>query len=67
MAPLQVLRVWVFTFAFLSIGLTTRLRELLVGGARPFFAFTAGVVVNIILGFFLSTQVFAHFWGSLGQ
>jgi uncharacterized integral membrane protein (TIGR00698 family) len=66
-APLQVLRVWVFTFAFLSIGLTTRLRELLVGGARPFYAFTAGVVVNIILGFFLSTQVFAHFWESLGQ
>jgi uncharacterized integral membrane protein (TIGR00698 family) len=66
-APLQVLRVWVFTFTFLSIGLTTRLRELLIGGARPFYAFTAGVVVNIILGFLLSTQVFVHFWTTLGQ
>jgi uncharacterized membrane protein YadS len=66
-APLQVLRVWVFTFTFLSIGLTTRLRELLIGGARPFYAFTAGVVVNIILGFVLSTQVFVHFWTTLGQ
>jgi uncharacterized integral membrane protein (TIGR00698 family) len=66
-APLQALRVWVFTFTFLSIGLTTRVRELFLGGARPFYAFTAGVVVNIILGFFLSTQVFAHFWATLGQ
>ncbi|HUA89975.1 MAG TPA: putative sulfate exporter family transporter [Steroidobacteraceae bacterium] len=65
-APLQALRVWAFTFAFLSIGLTTRLRELLQVGARPFYAFTAGVAVNIALGYFLSTQVFAAFWGNLG-
>jgi uncharacterized integral membrane protein (TIGR00698 family) len=66
-APLQVLRVWAFTFTFLSIGLTTRLRELFTGGPKPFYAFTAGVIVNIILGYLLSTQVFGAFWAGLGQ
>ena len=66
-APLQVLRVWAFTFAFLSIGLTTRLRELLSAGSKPFLAFTAGVAVNILLGYVLSTQVFNGFWTQLGQ
>ena len=66
-APLQALRTWAFTFAFLSIGLTTRLREFVAVGARPFYAFTAGVVVNVALGFFLSTQVFGDFWNRLGQ
>jgi uncharacterized integral membrane protein (TIGR00698 family) len=66
-APLQVLRTWAFTFAFLSIGLTTRLREFASVGARPFYAFTAGVVVNVIIGFVLSTQVFGDFWNRLGQ
>jgi uncharacterized membrane protein YadS len=66
-APLQVLRTWAFTFAFLAIGLSTRLREFVSVGARPFYAFTIGVVVNVILGFILSTQVFASFWERLGQ
>lgn len=66
-APLQALRTWAFTFAFLSIGLTTRLREFASVGARPFYAFTIGVIVNVILGFFLSTQVFGDFWNRLGQ
>jgi uncharacterized membrane protein YadS len=65
--PLQVLRVWAFTFTFLSIGLTTRFRELLSAGSRPFYAFTAGVAVNIVAGFLLSTQVFGGFWTRLGQ
>src|SRR5882672_2975261 len=66
-APLQALRTWAFTFAFLSIGLTTRLREFAAVGARPFYAFTAGVIVNVALGYFLSTQVFGDFWTRLGQ
>jgi uncharacterized membrane protein YadS len=66
-APLQVLRVWAFTFTFLSIGLTTRFRELFSGRPRPFCAFTAGVLVNIVLGFVLSMQVFGDFWARLGQ
>jgi uncharacterized membrane protein YadS len=66
-APLQALRTWAFTFAFLSIGLTTRVREFFTVGARPFYAFTAGVAVNVVLGFILSTRVFADFWTQLGQ
>jgi uncharacterized membrane protein YadS len=66
-APLQALRVWAFTFTFLAIGLTTRVREFITVGAKPFYAFTAGVVVNLILGFVLSTQVFVGFWTRFGQ
>ena len=66
-APLQALRTWAFTFAFLSIGLTTRLREFVSVGARPFYAFTLGVIVNVVLGFILSTEVFDGFWNHLGQ
>src|SRR3984957_12506109 len=66
-APLQALRTWAFTFAFLSIGLTTKLREFASVGARPFYAFSIGVVVNVALGFVLSTQVFDEFWNRLGQ
>jgi uncharacterized membrane protein YadS len=65
--PLQSLRTWAFTFTFLSIGLTTRVRDFAAVGAKPFYAFTAGVVVNVILGFILSTQVFVDFWTRLGQ
>jgi uncharacterized membrane protein YadS len=66
-APLQVLRTWAFTFAFLSIGLTTRLREFRIAGARPFYAFAIGVCVNLTLGFVLSTRVFGDFWSRVGQ
>jgi uncharacterized integral membrane protein (TIGR00698 family) len=66
-APLQAFRTWAFTFAFLSIGLTTRIREFASIGARPFYAFTIGVLVNVVLGFVLSTQVFNEFWNRLGQ
>src|ERR1700722_706237 len=66
-APLQALRTWTFTFAFLSIGLTTKIRELAAVGARPFYAFTLGVLVNGVPGFLLSTQVFGEFWNRLGQ
>jgi uncharacterized integral membrane protein (TIGR00698 family) len=66
-APLQAFRTWAFTFAFLSIGLTTRLREFVSIGARPFYAFSIGVAVNVVLGFVLSTQVFNEFWTRLGQ
>jgi uncharacterized membrane protein YadS len=65
--PLQAFRTWAFTFAFLSIGLTTRLREFVSIGARPFYAFTIGVAVNVVLGFMLSTRVFSGFWNQLGQ
>ena len=66
-APLQTLRTWAFTFAFLSIGLTTRVREFRSVGARPFYAFAIGVAVNLALGFVLSTQVFGDFWSRVGR
>jgi uncharacterized integral membrane protein (TIGR00698 family) len=66
-APLQALRTWAFTFAFLAIGLTTRFREFVKVGGRPFYAFTSGVAVNLVLGYVLSTQVFVDFWTKLGQ
>lgn len=66
-APLIGLRTWAFTFCFLSIGLSTRLRDLISAGARPFVAFSSGVAVNVILGFILSTMVFSSFWEKLGQ
>ncbi|MFM0499027.1 YeiH family protein [Paraburkholderia caffeinilytica] len=66
-APITALRTWAFTFCFLSIGLTTRLRSLTATGLKPFLAFTAGVVVNIAIGYALSAHVFAPYWNSLGQ
>ncbi|HTH59413.1 MAG TPA: putative sulfate exporter family transporter [Paraburkholderia sp.] len=66
-APITALRVWAFTLCFLSIGLTTRLRSLSATGVKPFLAFTAGVAVNVVLGYLLSAHVFAHYWNSLGQ
>jgi uncharacterized integral membrane protein (TIGR00698 family) len=63
--PIKALRTWAFIFCFLSIGLTTRFRELASVGAKPFWAFTSGVVVNVILGFILSTMVFASYWQNL--
>jgi uncharacterized integral membrane protein (TIGR00698 family) len=63
--PIKALRTWAFIFCFFSIGLTTRFRELAHAGTKPFWAFTSGVVVNVILGFVLSTIVFADYWQNL--
>jgi uncharacterized integral membrane protein (TIGR00698 family) len=64
-APITALRTWAFTFSFLSIGLTTRFRELANAGIKPFIAFTVGVVINLILGYFLSVVIFGHYWSSI--
>lgn len=64
--PIKTLRTWAFTFCFLSIGLTTRWRDLASAGARPFLAFTAGVAVNLVLGYLLSVVVFGSHWAALG-
>jgi uncharacterized membrane protein YadS len=64
-APITSLRTWAFTFSFLSIGLTTRLRELASAGSKPFVAFTAGVIVNVILGYILSVVIFGHYWAAV--
>jgi uncharacterized integral membrane protein (TIGR00698 family) len=64
-APVKDLRTWAFIFCFLSIGLTTRFRELAHAGRKPFLAFSAGVAVNVVLGFILSAYVFASHWANL--
>ena len=65
--PIKNLRTWASIFCFLSIGLTTRFRELASAGKKPFAAFTAGVVVNVLLGFVLSAYVFAQHWSNLSR
>lgn len=66
-APIVLLRTWAFTFCFLSIGLTTRFATLSSTGIKPFVAFTAGVAVNVVIGYLLSVHVFAPYWSALGQ
>ena len=63
--PIKNLRTWSFIFCFFSIGLTTRFSELAHAGKKPFLAFSAGVVINVILGFILSVYVFASHWTNL--
>lgn len=60
--PIKNLRSWTFIFCFLSIGLTTRFRELAAMGKKPFWAFTIGVIVNAVLGFVLSILVLGNYW-----
>jgi len=65
-APIKTLRTWAFTFCFLSIGLTTRWRDLASAGPRPFLAFSVGVAVNVVLGYLLSVVLFGSYWSALG-
>ena len=66
-APIEVLRNWAFTFSFLSIGASMRLRGLAPVGGDALIAFSAGVVVNLVLGFFLSAVVFESYWSAIGR
>jgi uncharacterized membrane protein YadS len=66
-APITTLRIWAFTFCFLSIGLTTRFSSLAATGKRPLAAFAAGVLVNVAIGYLLSAHVFAAYWEKLGK
>ena len=36
-------------------------------GGRPLAAFSAGVVVNVLLGLLLSVVVFGGYWAKLGH
>jgi uncharacterized membrane protein YadS len=64
-APITSLRTWAFTLSFLSIGLCTRLKDFVAAGSKPFIAFTAGVIVNLILGYILSVLVFGGEWANI--
>ena len=65
--PLAAIRTWAFIFCFMSIGLTSRFKELKEAGLKPALAFTAGVLVNVTLGFLLSVYVFGDYWAQLGK
>lgn len=64
-APIKEIRTWSFTFCFLSIGLTTRFKELTAVGWKPLIAFSAGAIVNVILGFLISTLILGSYWAAL--
>ena len=63
--PIKKLRSWAFVLCFLCIGLSTRFKDLVKFGLKPFWAFTIGVVVNVPLGWFLTTQVFVNYWRAI--
>lgn len=63
--PIKKMREWAFVLCFVSIGLSTRFRELATFGLRPFWAFTIGVLVNLPLGYLLTTKVFSSYWRAL--
>ena len=63
--PLVSLRTWAFIFCFLSIGLTTRFRDLAPVGWKTFSAFSIGVLMNVVLGYILSVYVFGSYWSNL--
>ena len=65
LAPLVSLRTWTFIFCFLSIGLTTRFRNLHIVGWKAFWTFSIGVAVNVILGYVLSVIVFGDYWAGI--
>ena len=64
-APLVSLRTWTFIFCFLSIGLTTRFRDVHIVGWKAFWSFSIGVVANVILGYVLSVIVFGDYWAGI--
>lgn len=61
-SPVKTLRTWAFTLCFFCIGLTTRFKELASVGWKPFAAFTAGVAVNVPLGFIMSVLILGSYW-----
>jgi uncharacterized membrane protein YadS len=63
--PIKKLRSWAFVLCFLCIGLSTRFKDLATFGLKPFWAFTIGVLVNVPLGYFLTTQVFVDYWRAI--
>jgi uncharacterized membrane protein YadS len=64
-APLVSLRTWTFIFCFLSIGLTTRFRDVHIVGWKAFWAFSIGVAANVVLGYILSVIVFGDYWAGI--
>jgi len=64
-APIKTIRTWAFTFTFLSIGLTTRFKDLTAVGWKPAAAFGIGAIINVILGYLLSVVFLHAFWSNI--
>ncbi len=64
-APIDTLRNWAFTFSFLSIGASLRIRSLAPVTGNAFVAFSVGVLVNLVLGFILSAVIFEPYWNAI--
>jgi uncharacterized membrane protein YadS len=56
--PIKTMRTWTFIFTFFSIGMTTRFREFVKFGAKPWLTFFIAAIIVIVLGFILSFYVF---------
>ncbi|MBF0448466.1 MAG: putative sulfate exporter family transporter [Magnetococcales bacterium] len=65
LAPIGAFRGWAFIFCFLSIGLTTRIRELKSVTVQSFSAFSIGVAINVLAGYFLSVHIFGDYWSRM--
>jgi uncharacterized membrane protein YadS len=63
--PIGAIRGWVFIFCFLSIGLTTRFRDLKAVNAQTVMPFSIGVLINVLAGFILSVYVFGDYWAAI--
>lgn len=63
--PIVELRNWAFIFTFLSIGLTSRFKELASVGWKPFAAITTGILVNVPLGYLLSVVIMGNYWTTI--
>ncbi|MCR6546060.1 YeiH family protein [Dehalobacterium formicoaceticum] len=61
----EELRNWTFIFAFLSIGLTSRLKDLTFEGWKPFAAIGIGVLVNIPIAYLLSVVIMGSYWAGI--
>ncbi|HEY3364169.1 MAG TPA: putative sulfate exporter family transporter [Symbiobacteriaceae bacterium] len=57
-ANLNAIRSWLFVIAFLCIGCNTKIKDVRAMGSKPIIAFTAVVLVNVIMGFILANLFF---------
>ena len=58
--PIKTMRTWTFIFTFFSIGMTTRFREFVKFGSRPWVTFFLAAIIVIILGFIFSHFIFGE-------
>ena len=58
---IKVARTWLFSLAFLGVGLDTKFKELIsLGKGRPFYAFTLTQLVNILFTLAVASIIWAN-------